>query len=181
MEMDKKTIMYITIAGLGVVAFVYLKRSGRLDSLFGWNRFTDATKLLEYCRACPDGAATYFDGATEHNHSCQDWLAAQGFAAAPANSGTASDGAMVNNLRARALANPILGADSATVAQWNSLLRELDPEAEVADLSAVGIERGQNDVMDAAQFVTLRAQAGLSGRAPVATRTMGAPATEMLQ
>jgi hypothetical protein len=177
-----KSKTFVTIAVIGgalYLVYVYLQKSGMWAKWFtpagGGNEFTDEAALLAYCNsqdiAVNDGGLAVFIDAqgTRHSASCADWIRSQstgkGMAALEAlHPGV--DKAMLEKLRAAAMASPILGCDRANVDQWNLLLQELDPAAQTSDLSAAGVERGRNDLMNALTYLSLRCQCGLSQVAP---------------
>lgn len=181
MDDNAKNVIRLAAVAVGAyIAYQWLESSGMWAQWFGAssNVFTDPNALLAYCQKNSAGQATYSVSGKQTTATCAQWLAAN--QAASSSSGTAApssgspsptpappapaiDQTLVAQLRAAAMANPILGTDKATVDQWNYLLNELNPVAIVTDLSSIGIVRGENDSMDAEAYVTLRSRAGLSG------------------
>ncbi|MBF6570478.1 MAG: hypothetical protein IVW54_16550 [Candidatus Binataceae bacterium] len=172
---------FVTIAVIGgalYLVYVYLRKSGTWDKWFapaiGGNEFTDEAALLAYCNlqnlALDDGGLAVFvdSTGTRHSDTCANWIRSQGKAgmASVAASHPGVDPAVLEKLRAAAASSPILGCDRANVDQWNLLLQELDPTAQTSDLASAGVQRGQNDVMNALTYLSLRCQCGLSQVAP---------------
>lgn len=175
-----KSKTFVTIAVIGgalYLVYVYLQKSGMWAKWFapvgGGNEFTDEAALIAYCNqqnlAIDDGGlAVFIDSqGTRHSATCADWIRSQASGkgmAAIADTHPGVDQAVLRKLRAAAVASPIIGCDRANVDQWNLLLQELDPAAQVSELP--GVQRGQNDVMNALQYLTLRCQCGLTQLAP---------------
>lgn len=165
--MDDGTKTIVKLAAVGgalALAYWYLNKSGMWQQWFGGgSTFTDNAQLLAYCAANPTGSATFVDGqGGTYTRTCAQWRAANpgGPGAIPVPEGNnfaATPKPLVERLRDWALANEILGTDSANMHQWNYGLRELDP-------NAVGyVGEGMEDMITAAQYLERRTQSGLSG------------------
>jgi len=166
---DQKALIKFALIGGGLAAlYFYLRSSGLLDQWFGGNStFDNSQQLLAYCRQNPTGSASFVDPQGQaHSAPCAQWLASNSANPTPAATIAADPVAMVDRLRKWAIDNPILGTDSANVDQWNYGFQELKPAGFVpVDNSKVGIERGVNDVMNAAKYMQFRGQLGLAGLA----------------
>ena len=174
-----KTKHFMIVVGVGgalVLVYLYLKKSGMLQAwLGGQNEFTDQAKLLEFCTrqnlAIDNGGQAIFIDARgqRHSASCSDWLRAQDGSGGGQTAGLAAvrqtDGTLLEKLRNAALTNPVMGLDRANVAQWNLLLKEIDPQARTSDMSEAGIDGAR--MMNAAEYLAHRHQAGLTALAPV--------------
>ena len=169
--MNQKTLITIAlVGGAGVLLYLYLRKTGTLDRLFpsaASNEFTDETALLAYCmrqdlQALPPASAVFIDSSgARHTATCADWLSAQqgsggGQTAGLPAANPAVDQAMLTKLRHAMMAT--VGQDLANVAQWNLLLRDLDPQA--APLEGDGS-------MNAEQYLVRRMQGGLPQVAPL--------------
>lgn len=174
-----KTKHFITVVAIGgglVLVYLYLKKSGILATwLAAPNEFTDQAKLLEYCTrqnlAIDNGGQAIFiePNGQRHSASCSDWLRAQDGSGGGQTAGLAAvrkvDGTLLEKLRNAALTNPVMGLDRANVAQWNLLIKEIDPQARTSDMSEAGIDGAR--LMTAAEYLAHRHQAGLTALAPV--------------
>ncbi len=169
--MNQKTLITIAVVGgAGVLLYLYLRKSGKLDKWFpsaASNEFTDEAALLAYCmrqdlQALPPVTAVFIDTTgARHTAACADWLSAQQRSGGGQTAGlSAVNPAVDKNMLAilRQAAMGTLGQDLANVAQWNLMLRELDPQAAPLD--------GQGS-MNAEQYLVRRMQGGLPQIAPL--------------
>jgi hypothetical protein len=148
---EDNTMTIIKFAAIGVGAYLlyeWLQSSGLWAQWFGGgNSFSTPATLLTYCQANPTGSATYTGSGTPTTATCAAWMAANGSSsttsttssAPPATStpapeatiAPAAGSTLVPRLQAAAFASSALGADSATVSQWNYLLQQIWPSAPI--------------------------------------------------
>ena len=177
MAEDNSIVKYALIGVAAYLGYQWLQSSGLWAEWFGGSSsFTDPTSLLTYCQANPSGSATY-GGQTA---ACSAWMAAAAGSTTPASTGTAPSPAATSTTVSPATnVTPLTAAQlmqaagvtnasqTLTVDQWNYYVtNKIAPNATVTDLSAQGIQRGVNDSVTAAEYISLRHQAGLSGMRP---------------
>jgi len=173
--MDSGGIIKVALIAVGgYLLYEWLNSSGLLAQFGIGNSFTTSASLLQYCQANPTGSATY----NGYTLPCSQWLTAATPAPAPVTanpisttpvtsapspapmSSAVSSFSAAQLLAAAGTSNP---NQTYTVDQWNFLLQKMSPSEQVSDLSNVGIVRGVNDTMTAAQYIANRSKAGLSG------------------
>lgn len=168
--MNQKTLITIAlVGGAGVLLYLYLRKSGKLDQMFpsaATNEFSDETALLAYCmrqdlQALPPASAVFIDSTgAKHTASCADWLSAQQGSGSGQTTGLSAVNPAVDKVMLAKLRDAMigtLGQDLANVAQWNLVLRELDPQAAPLD--------GEGS-MNAETYLVRRMAGGLPQVAP---------------
>jgi hypothetical protein len=174
--MDDTTKNLLKWAAIGVGVYLLLKETGLWAQIFGANTtFADSASLLAYCKANPNGTAT-FAGTTL---PCSQWLAA---ASTPAATTTTSSPAPQPSIPAAtvatttptpapidtALANQLTnalqsgyGRNLGTVSEWNWLLtNQVKPGASII---TQGTQYAVDQQISATDYLNLRQSLGMSG------------------
>lgn len=187
----KSLIKILGVAAGAYLLYQWLNSSGLWAQWFGGgNSFSNAQQLLAYCQANPSGSATFVNPQTGQSQTatCAAWMQANGAAptstagatttttnpppqtsAATASVQPAAASTMVPRLEAAAVANPVLGGNSANVSQWNFLLGQIWPSApQISVTTPAG-----NNSIDAATYVGYYLGQGFPDPSLTATQTTG--------